>query len=136
MDYIQINGKSIPYPNDFTMSKVANITNELTTMTGKTIADVNGWKYADQTLKWDFLYEAELNTLFSETDTLNGTFELTFDDPESGQMTINAFRRSRITVKTRYRENGNIVFTGIELNLAFPDAYHDNEIIYDDNTEG
>lgn len=124
MDYIQINNKSFPYPNDFTMSKVANITNELVTMTGKTIADVNGWKYADQTLKWDFLYEADLRSILAATDpTTAGTFTLTFEDAELGEMTVNAFRRSGVTVKTRYKENGNIVFTGIELTFAFPDAY-------------
>lgn len=125
MDFIQINGKRIPYPNDFTMNKTANIVNEITTMTGDVIADINGWRYADTTLKWDFLYETELQNLMTETDPLNGTFALTFSDVESGTLTVNAYRRSRITVKTRYKENGNIVFTGIELNVTFPDAYHE-----------
>lgn len=123
MDYIQINGVLIPYPNGFTMTKVANIVNELVTMTGDTIADINGWKYADTTLEWDFLYESDLQNVLSGTDPLNGTFTLTFDDVENGQITVNAFRRSRVSVKTRYKENGRIVFTGIELTIAFPDAY-------------
>lgn len=124
MDYIQINGQSFPYPNDFTMSKVANITNELVTMTGKTIADVNGWKYADQTLKWDYLGETQLQSILQLTDPVTvGTFTLEFTDPENGLVSVNAFRRSGITVKTRFKENGNIVFSGIELTFAFPDAY-------------
>ena len=47
LQYITINGYDIPYGNDLTLQRVPNIVNEMQTLTGKTVADINGWKYAD-----------------------------------------------------------------------------------------
>ena len=123
MDYIKVNGHQVPYPNGFKMTRVPNIVAEITTLTGQKIADYNGWKYDQATLSWDYLKEEELQTLLSQTDAANGSFLLTFFDTEDGEKTINAWRISRVTTKTRFKEKGHIVWTGIELTLDFPDCY-------------
>lgn len=124
MDYLKINGKSLPFCNGFTMNQVPNLVNEVTLMNGNTQADIVGWRYDDTTLKWDYLKENDLNTLLSETDPIRGTFEFSFYEPGSnGYKTVNALRKGRVIVKTRYKEAGEIVWTGIEIDLSFPDAY-------------
>ena len=124
MDYLKINGTKIPFSNSFTMTQEPNLVNEVTLMNGNTQADINGWKYADTTLKWDYLKESELLTLLSGTDPIRGAFELSFYEPGSnGYKTIKALRKGRVLVKTRYKEGGEIVWTGIEISLTFPEAY-------------
>lgn len=124
MDYLKVNGKKIPFSNSFTMQQVPNIVNEVTLMNGDTQADINGWRYDDTTLKWDFLYEDHLTTLLSETDPIRGTFDLSFYEPGStNYKTVKALRIGRVVVKTRHKEKGKIVWTGIEIELRFPEAY-------------
>lgn len=124
MDYLKINGNRIPYSNGFTMEQVPNIVNEVTLMNGNTQADINGWKYDDTTLEWDFLYENDLNTLLAETDPIRGPFDLSFYEPGSnGYKTVKALRVGRVIVKTRYKEAGKIVWTGIKIKLTFPESY-------------
>ena len=124
MDFIEVNGNRIPYPNSMEMNQAPNIVNEVVTMNGNTQADINGWKYQDTTLNWDYLEERYLNTLLTETDPLHGPFELSFYGPgENTYKTVNAIRVGRIVVKTRFKRNGVIVWTGIRLDLQFPEAY-------------
>ena len=124
MDYLKINGVKIPFSNGFTMKQVPNLVNEVVLMNGSTQADINGWKYEDTTLKWDYLKESELLALLSGTDPIRGTFNLSFYEPGSnGYKTVKALRKGRVLVKTRYKENGEIIWTGIEIDLTFPEAY-------------
>lgn len=126
MDYIKINNKPIPYPNDFQMTKEANVVSELTTMSGKVLADVNGWRYSDTTFQWDTLRETELNLLLSETMAVNGAFDLTFDDVTDGVKTVTAYCKSSITTKTRFRDdNGHIVWSDVQLSVSFPECYQE-----------
>ena len=60
MDYITINNQTLPYPKQFQLQKVPFIVSEITTMTGQTYADVNGWKYADTVIEWGALYPEDL----------------------------------------------------------------------------
>lgn len=126
MDYIEINGNQIPYPNDFTMNTEPIIVNEITTMNGYTYADIVGVKFSDTTMNWDYLKEEELMTLLSETNPLNGTFELKFAEPEGGTggwRRINALRVGRVVTKTALHEpDGGIVWSGIAITLRFPYA--------------
>ena len=124
MDHIKVNGNSIPYPNSMEMIQAPNIVNEVVTMNGNTQADINGWRYEDTTLNWDYLEERYLNTLLTETDPLNGPFELSFYGPGSNEYkTVKAIRVGRVIVKTRFKRNGVIVWTNIALELRFPEAY-------------
>lgn len=120
MDYITINNKLIPYPNDFRMEKVPNKVATLTLMNGKTISDVNGWKYADATLQWDTLLETDLQNLLNAIS--ENEFVMSFNDID-GAHSINAVLESRVNTKTRYKHNGDIVWKDINVKLSFPDCY-------------
>lgn len=123
MQYFNINGYTIPYPNDFTLEKVPNIVNELTTLTGKIVADVNGWRYADTELKWDTLLDSDLQNLLSAIET--NTFTITFYDLDGTQHTVNAVLRGRSNIKTPIINNTNIVWKDVTVSVMFPDCYED-----------
>lgn len=124
MDFFKFNGVSIPCSNDFAMNKSANIVASYQTMSGKTVADINGWTYADVTLQWDYLPESILQSLLSETNPLNGSFSFTFNDVEEGEKTVEAIRSSRVITKTRFVENGVALWRDIQMTLSFPACYH------------
>lgn len=118
---ITINDEVLPYPNDFQMKKVPNIVNEMVTLSGKTIADVNGWKYDDTTLKWDTLLDQDLQRLLSAISVFQ--FEVTFSDI-SGTKTVEAILKNRTNVKTPMFHNGTTVWKDVAVTLSFPDCYH------------
>jgi hypothetical protein len=124
MKYIKINGKDFPHPLDFEMSTQPNITSQLTTMSGRNIADVNGWTYADMTLKWQWLESKDLNELIRETDPMQGSFTFTFDDITTGQPnTVNAIRTSFGGQRLPVVDKGKTVWVDIEMSISFPDCY-------------
>lgn len=124
MDYLKINGKEFPYGNDFTMTKVPNIVNEIVTLSGETIADINGWKFADTELNWDYLKHEELIDVLDETNPTKGTFDLTFIDSDQEEVTVKALRKGNSVTKTQFKENGTqIVWTGIKMSISFPGCY-------------
>lgn len=120
MDFITINGYSIPYPNDFEMKKVPNRVAEIQTLTGKTVADINGWKYDDCTLKWDTLIESDLQNLLAAIRDYD--FMMSFNDID-GAHTVEAILASRVNTKTRFKVNGNILWRDITVTLTFPECY-------------
>ena len=123
MDYITINSQNLPYPKDFQMKRTPNIVCQLRTMTGKDIADVNGWKWADTTLTWSSLYPEDLNRLISAVQG-NSSFSITFMDAGGTSRTVNAilkgFGHSKSLVKTH---GGNYVWQNVSIDLMFPDCY-------------
>lgn len=121
MQYLTIDGKSIPYPNNFTLNKVPNIVNEMTTLTGKTVADINGWKYADTELVWDTLLDEDLQNLLAVIQY--NTFQITFYDIDGTEQTINAVFKGRANVKTPIFYNGATVWKDVSVSLSFPDCY-------------
>ena len=123
MQYMMINNYSIPYPNDFTLQKVPNIVNEMTTLTGKVVADINGWRYADTTLEWDTLLDADLQNLLTAIST--NEFQISFTDIDGNDHTINAVFRGRANVKTPMFHNGVTVWKDVKITLSFPDCYED-----------
>lgn len=124
MRYIQINGKDFPHPLNFKMSTVPNITSQLTTMAGKTIADVNGWKYADMTLAWEWIESSQLIDLLQETDPMKGSFTFKFDDITSGEpVTVNAIRTNVGGRRLAAVDNGRTVWVDIQMSVSFPDCY-------------
>jgi len=124
MKYIQINGKNFPHPLDFQMSTQPNLTSQLTTMSGRNIADVNGWTYADMTLSWQWLENGDLQELIRETDPMQGSFTFTFDDITTGQpTTVNAIRTSVGGKRLAVLDHGKVVWVDIQLSVSFPDCY-------------
>lgn len=122
MDYITIGGKIVPYPNDFTLEKVPNLVSEITTMSGQTLYDKNGWKYADTELKWDTLLEKDLTNLLDGIS--RSPFVINCEDID-GPKSINAILKSRVNVKTRLKHKGKIVWRDISVTVSFPDCYRE-----------
>lgn len=123
LQYITINGESVPYPNNLTLQKIPNIVNEMTTLTGKVVADINGWRYADTELTWDTLLDDDLHSLLAAISA--STFQISFYDIDGTEHTINAVCRSRINVKTPMFYNGATVWKDVAITLTFPDCYED-----------
>lgn len=120
MDYITINGYSIPYPNDFTMTKVPRIVSEIETLNGTIIADIDGWKYEETTLQWDTLLDNDLQNLLSAISS--NIFSITFEDID-GQHTVQAILTERTNVKTPLFKDGNLIWSDIKIGLAFPERF-------------
>lgn len=121
LQYITINGYDIPYSNDFELQKVPNIVNEMVTLTGKTVADINGWKYADTELRWDTLLDADLQNLLAAIS--DNTFQVTFKDIDGADHTVNAVFKGRANVKTPMFHRGATVWKNVTVQLSFPDCY-------------
>lgn len=123
LQYININGYDIPYPNDFTLQKVPNIVNEMTTLTGKVVADINGWRYGDTDLSFDTLLDADLQNLLAAI--ADPSFPVTFKDIDGAEHTVTAVLKGRANVKTPIFYNGATVWKDITIPLSFPDCYED-----------
>lgn len=123
LDYMNINGYDIPYPNNFAPSKVPNIVNEMVTLTGKVVADVNGWRYGDTDLAWDTLLDADLQNLLAAIS--DPWFTVTFVDIDGAEHTVNAVLKGRANVKTPIFYNGATVWKDVTVPLSFPDCYED-----------
>lgn len=118
---ININGYEMPYPNNFSPSKVPNVVNEMTTLTGKVVADVNGWRYGDTDLNWDTLLDSDLQNLLSAIS--ESSFPITFLDIDGVQHTVTAVLKGRSNVKTPIFNNGVTVWKDITIPLSFPECY-------------
>lgn len=121
LDYMNINGYDIPYPNNFSPSRVPNIVNEMVTLTGKVVADVNGWRYGDTDLAWDTLLDADLQNLLAAIS--DPWFTVTFVDIDGAEHTVNAILKGRANVKTPIFYNGATVWKDVTVPLSFPDCY-------------
>lgn len=66
---ITLDNNTLIRPNGFSPNREYVFAGEITTCTGKTIADLIGWKYADISLEWDALPQDQLEALLG----LNGT---------------------------------------------------------------
>lgn len=125
LQYITINGQDIPYPNDFELQKIPNIVNEMTTLTGRVVADVNGWRYADAELTWGTLLGEDLQNLLAAIAKTE--FEVSFLDIDGNIRTVNAVLRGRANVKTPMFHNGVTVWKDVKITLSFPDCYFEGE---------
>lgn len=123
LQYITMNGQDIPYPNDFELQKVPNVVNEMQTLTGKTVADINGWKYADVELRWGTLLDEDLQNLLTAIG--DNEFQITFTDIDGADHTVNAVFKGRANVKTPMFHNGVTVWNDVTVQLSFPDCYEE-----------
>ncbi len=123
MQYLTINGLKVPYSNSLQLQKVPNIVNEMTTLTGKVVADINGWRYADTTLTWDTLLDRDLQNLL--TALSQNTFVIEFLDIDGVTHSVNAVLKGRANVKTPLFHNGKTVWSEVSVDISFPDCYED-----------
>lgn len=118
---IKINGADVIRPNDFTPERTDLYAAEITTMSGKKIADLIGWKYGDMTLQWDALPEAQLQTLLS----MSGTNTLQFLDADGVEHTENIIRVSEIASATRFDgPEGSPLWKNVTIAISFLDAHN------------
>lgn len=112
---ININGTDIYRPNDMVLAREDVYAAEYTTCTGKTIADVIGWKYADTTLEWDTLPDSMMSVL------LNMTGENTIIIPDADNIyTEQCIRTGFEDAPTRFTtDTGDVIWKGIKVNISF-----------------
>lgn len=113
-DTITINSVTYPRPVVFAPRREDVYAAEYTTMTGKTKADIVGWKYADIELKWDALSQTQVQSLTA----LSGTFTFAFDDP-SGTHSETVRRKSAVSMRHRYQQGGVYYWRDVSVKLSF-----------------
>lgn len=117
---IKINGADIIRPNDFTPERTDIYAGEITTMTGKKIADRIGWSYGDMTMQWDTLPEQMLYILLN----MSGTCTLQFLDADGVEHTENIVRTSAVHTATRDTSpEGNPLWKNVNVAIRFLDAH-------------
>ena len=118
---IRINSTDILAPNDFQPAREDVYAGEITTCTGKLIADRIGWKYADMSLEWDMLPQADLMVLIG----VSGMFDFTFTDVDGTTVTESAIPKSRVYTGTRYTDqNGNVVWRDVQFGITFVNTHN------------
>lgn len=117
---IKINGAEIIRPNDFTPERTDLYAAEITTMTGRKIADLIGWKYGDMTLQWDAIPESQLNYLLG----LKGECTLVFEDPDGTEHTEAIMRTGIVTTATRFTgPEGTPLWSNVSMSISFLDSH-------------
>ena len=119
---IEINGETIYNGNKFTLSREWIYAAEIETCTGKRCADVVGWRYADLPLEWDNLPQDQLQAILS----LSGeAIEMTFTDEANQSVSETVIPTVSTATLTRYTDpHGDVVWSGVKLNLRFIDAHN------------
>lgn len=116
--------KDFPYPKQLEMQVVPNIVNEIHTMSGNTLYDVNGWKYADTTIEWGTLYPEKLHDLIYIVNQAKvNDLYLEYVDPEGTAQSIKAVIKNFKKAKTLVRYGSDYVWEGVALTLSFPECY-------------
>lgn len=118
---IWINAVKMFAPNDFTLERSDVYAGEITTCTGKLIADRIGWKYADMSLNWDYLPQEYLETILN----LSGVFTITFENEEGVQFTEQCIRKGSTMTGTRFTDNdGNMMWKGVQFDISFINVHN------------
>lgn len=118
---IKINGTEILRPNDFSPQREDIYAAEITTCTGKTIADLIGWKYSDMELSWDTLPQEQLEVLLS----MSGESTIIFTDADGESHTESIVRNSAVSTSTRATDvSGNPVWKDVKVEVKFLNAHN------------
>ena len=118
---ITIDGVEIFRPNDFTPVREDVYAQEITTCTGKLIADRLGWKFADMALSWDMLPEDQLDVVLG----ISGQFTLTFTDADGTVQSEDCICRKRPYTGTRFTCQGGAVWKDPQLEVSFINVHND-----------
>lgn len=119
---IQINGTEIFRPDDFSLARENIYAAEITTCSGKTIADLVGWKYSDMTMQWDTLPQDQLDVVLAMSGV--GTSTLVFDDIDGKHIeTIRPTSHVYVASRTT-RADGSVVWKDISVKVEFINAHN------------
>lgn len=119
--FFTINGHQIYRSNEFTPSREMILAEEYTSMSGKVIGDLVGWRYADMTLQWDTLPQAMLlHLLDAQTQ---GAVSFVFDDVEGSHteqviISVNTSKATRFT-----NIDGHALWSEVECEVRFINAH-------------
>ena len=116
----EINGIEITMPNGFKPQRVPRTAASITTLSGRVIADVRGWKYADMTLKWGYIPMSELQYILAQTAS---AFTVSFDDMDGTEHTVSAVKTGISGQRKMAYEDGVPLFMDVEMGVSFPDVY-------------
>ena len=118
---ITLGGTTMLRPNDMQPDREYVFAGEIVTCTGKTIADLIGWKYSDITLEWDTLPQAQLNDLLA----LNGTqTTLTFEDADGTTASEQVIPLTHSLKAKRRVSNGVPEWDDIKTTLRFLNVHN------------
>lgn len=120
---IRIDGTEIYRGNDFTLQREYIYAGEYETCTGKRIADVVGWRYADTTIEWDTLPQDMLTFLVNLTGT---SVAITFRNEKGLTGYENVIPQVISSQATRYTDptTGKQVWKNIQLQLRFVSVHN------------
>lgn len=118
---ITIGGNTFFRPNDFTPSREYVYSGEITTCTGKIIADLIGWRYADISLEWDTLPQDQLDALLG----LSGQeTTITFEDADGTTVTESVIPLTHSNTAQRIVSGGVPAWKDIETSLRFLNVHN------------
>ena len=111
---------SLPKPNGFEIEREDIYSAEYTSMSGKTIADRIGWKYADFELKWDALKQTDVSILIG----INGSFTLGFHDETNTFVEEDCIKISSVMLPYRYQQSGVYWWKEPSVKVRFLNAHN------------
>lgn len=120
---ISIDSEIIYQGNDFTLQREYIYAGEYETCTGKRVADLVGWRYADLTIQWDTLPEEMLGYVMGLTgEAVDFTFtdELGQSITESVIPTVISSQATRLT--NPYDRSA--IWKNVSLQLRFINAHN------------
>lgn len=121
---ITIDGTEVIRPNEFTLQRENVYAAEIETCTGKRIADLIGWRYADLTLGFDYLPQNQLAAILD----IEGEVTMTFGNEVEQTVTESVIVKTSSATVTRLTDpQGNVAWSGIELEIQFINTHPNDE---------
>ncbi len=120
---IQIDNKTIYRGNEFTLQREYIYAGQYETCTGKRVADLVGWRYADLTINWDTLPDA----MFEDILDLSGeAVNFTFSNEKGQSVTEEVVPQIISSQATRLTNpyDGSIIWRDISLQVQFTEAHN------------
>ena len=112
---IAIDGTVIDRPPDFKPKRQDIYAGEITTCTGKLIADKIGWKYADMTLTWPALPQSAVTTLIG----MSGSCTFAFYDMDGTRHSESVIRTSAVALRHRDTIGGVVYWKDVSVTIRF-----------------
>ena len=120
---ITIDNNTIYRGNDFTLQREYIYAGQYETCTGKRVADLVGWRYADLTIEWDALPAA----MFSDILDLSGLeVNFTFSNEKGQSITEKVIPLVINSQATRFTNpyDGSEIWRNVSLQLQFTEAHN------------
>lgn len=120
---IKLDGTDIYRGNDFTLEREYIYAGEYETCTGKRIADVVGWRYADLTIEWDTLPQDMLTVVLGLTGL---AVNFRFSNELGSTVTERVIPQVATSQATRFTNpyDGSVMWKNVQLQLKFVNAHN------------